>query len=215
MLAGSLLRRTLLTGVCLLLAGDDPPLPPPSGLPASPPPSTDEAAPPAYDANPAPAPSPQPPPAPAAPETVAPMPVAPPAPSPLPAPPQAASTNDATSTDTPTAFDNVELVNASLVDQLGIARVGSSRSDDNLLTVFVGLKNKTGHVLKVDVQTLYKDGSGQTLTGGAGSWVPFELKPHEETQYRSVAISEDASDFVVRIRNSVPAAPAVPAGGSP
>ena len=108
-----------------------------------------------------------------------------------------------------TAFDNVELVNSNLVGKLAILRVGSNRTEANLLSVFVGLKNKTEHVLQVEVQTIYKDTSGQALTEGAGNWIPMKLKPHEEAQYRSVAISEDATDFLVHIRRTAGA----PIGG--
>ncbi len=98
-------------------------------------------------------------------------------------------------------FDNLEIVNASLKDKLSVLRIGSQRSDSNLLSVFAGVKNQTGHVLDLEMQTIYRDKDGQALTGH-GSWIPITLKPHEETQYRSVAISEDATDFVVRIRHA-------------
>jgi hypothetical protein len=123
--------------------------------------------------------------------------------------PVTASPDDSGSSDNSTGFDNVELVNPNLAAKLGILRVGSSRTDADLLSVFVGLKNKTAHALEVEVQTIYKDKTGQALTEGAGSWIPMKLKPHEEAQYRSVAISEDATDFLVRIRR--PASVPVPA----
>ena len=111
--------------------------------------------------------------------------------------------------DAPTAFDNIEWVNPSLVGKVAILRAGSNRTDANLLSVFVGLKNKTAHAFQVEIQTIYKDKSGQALTEGSGNWIPMKLKPHGEAQYRSVAISEDATDFLVRIRRSAD----VPAGG--
>ena len=119
------------------------------------------------------------------------------------------SPKDPGASPTATAFDNVELVNPNLVGKLAILRVGSSRTEANLLSVFVGLKNKTARVLQIEVQTSYKDKSGQALTEGTGSWIPMRLKPREEAQYRSVAISEDASDFLVRIRRAA----GVPTGG--
>jgi len=97
-------------------------------------------------------------------------------------------------------FDNLELTDASLKENLTILRVGSEPGPNNLLSVFVGLKNKTGHQLDLEMQTLYKDKSGNALN--TGSWVPMSLKPHEETEYRSASISADATDFVVRIRRA-------------
>ena len=97
-------------------------------------------------------------------------------------------------------FDNLEIAPATLKDKLSILRVGSDRTDENLLTVFAGLKNKSGHSLQLEVQTIYKDKSDRALTNGSRSWVPITLKAHGQTQYRSVAISEDASDYLVRIR---------------
>jgi hypothetical protein len=99
-------------------------------------------------------------------------------------------------------FDNLEIVSPGLKTKLAVMRVGSDRTEGNLLSVFAGLKNKSSHPLPLEVQTVYKDKSDQPLTDGRSSWVPITLKPYEETQYRSVAISEDASDFMVRIRHA-------------
>jgi hypothetical protein len=104
--------------------------------------------------------------------------------------------------DTSSDFDNLEIVSPSLKGQLAVTRVGSDRTDGNLLSVFAGLKNKSGHPLQLEVQTLYMDKTDHSLTDGRKSWIPITLKPHEATQYRSVAISEDATDFVVRIRHA-------------
>jgi hypothetical protein len=101
-------------------------------------------------------------------------------------------------------FDNLEIVSPGLKSRLTVTRVGSDRTDDNLLTVFAGLKNKSSRPLPIEVQTLYKDKRDHSLSDGRKSWVPLTLKPHEEMQYRSVAISEAATDFVVRIRHAAP-----------
>jgi hypothetical protein len=196
--AAKIAFKAMLGGVCLLLM---------AGCAESP------SHPPAVAGDP-PLPQPEGTVTPSAPSSAS-VPPAPPAASPAPlqtssGAPVTTSPGAAGSSDTSTAFDNVELVNANLADKLGILRVGSSRTDGDLLSVFVGLKNHTGRVLEVEVQTIYKDKSGQALTEGSGSWIPMRLKPHEEAQYRSVAISEDATDFMVRIRRAVPA----PAGSS-
>lgn len=99
-------------------------------------------------------------------------------------------------------FDNLEIMSPGLKGTLAVTRVGSDRTDGNLLSVFAGLKNKSSHPLDLEVQTLYKDKKDHSLTDGRASWVPITLKPHEATQYRSVAITEDAADFVVRIRHA-------------
>jgi hypothetical protein len=99
-------------------------------------------------------------------------------------------------------FDNLEIVTPDLKGRVAILRVGSDRTDSNLLSVFAGVRNRTGHRLEIEMQTVYRDKEGKPLTDGLGSWIPITLKPHEETQYRSVAISEDATDFVVRIRHA-------------
>ncbi len=109
-----------------------------------------------------------------------------------------------TGTDQETNFDNVEMVGGSLKDRVEILRVGSEPSANNLLSVFVGLKNKTGRELVVEIETIYKDGEGKPLN--SGSWVALTLKPHEEREYRSTSISEtfDANTmnapFLIRIR---------------
>jgi hypothetical protein len=97
-------------------------------------------------------------------------------------------------------FDNLDVVDASLNGKVAIMRVGSQLGDNNLLTVFAGLKNRTAHRLALEVETIYKDKDGNVLN--AGSWIPMTLKPYEERQYRSVSISEEAVDFLVRVRRA-------------
>ena len=99
-------------------------------------------------------------------------------------------------------FDNLEVDSPNLKSQLAVLRVGSERSDSNLLTVFTGLRNKSEHQLPIEVETVYKDKTDHPLSDGRASWIGITLKPHEETQYRSVAISEDATDFMVKIRRA-------------
>jgi hypothetical protein len=99
-------------------------------------------------------------------------------------------------------FDNLEVDSPDLKGKLAVLRVGSERSDSNLLTVFTGLKNKSANSLPIEVETVYKDKSDHPLSDGRASWIGITLKPHEETQYRSVALSEDATDFMVRIRRA-------------
>lgn len=100
-------------------------------------------------------------------------------------------------------FENLELVDSSLGSKLAVTRVGSDRTPINMLSVYAGLKNKTAKPLQIEVQTIYKDSSDTPLSGFHGSWIPIKLKPHEETVYRSVSISADAVDFMIRVRKPV------------
>ncbi len=102
--------------------------------------------------------------------------------------------------DTASGFDNVDLLDGGLTGKLGVVRVGSDRSDENLLSILAALKNLTGHTLKLEAQTLYKDASGNWMNGGRAGWIPVDLKPHAQFNYRSESLSVDASDFLVRIR---------------
>jgi hypothetical protein len=103
-------------------------------------------------------------------------------------------------TDSEAGFDNVDVLDPALNGQLSVVRVGSQRTNTNLLSIFASLKNLTGHTLTIQAQTLYKDGDGNWLDGGKAGWLTLELKPHEELEYRSASLSEDAQDFLVRIR---------------
>jgi len=103
---------------------------------------------------------------------------------------------------TGSSFDNVEILSSSLQGKLSILRSGSDRTSTNLLSVFAGLKNETARRLEIQVQTIYKDKSGNRLGNGQGSWISLTLKPHEELEYRSASLSEDAVDFLVRIRKA-------------
>ena len=97
-------------------------------------------------------------------------------------------------------FDNIEIVDASLVGKIGVTRVGSQPGENGLLAVFAGFKNRTGHELNLEVETVYKDAGGRSLN--TASWIQMTLKPHEERSYRSSSITDQASDFLVRIRNT-------------
>ena len=109
-------------------------------------------------------------------------------------------------TDSEAGFDNVDVLDAALNAKISVVRVGSQRTNTNLLSIFAGLKNLTGHPVTIQAQTLYKDGDGNWLDGGKAGWVSLTLKPHEELEYRSASLSDDAQDFLVRIRTQ----PALP-----
>lgn len=100
-------------------------------------------------------------------------------------------------------FDNIEVVDASLNSKLEITRVGSQAGDNGLLTVFAGFRNKTAHELNLDVETVYKDSAGTALNNA--SWIPMTLEAHEEKGYRSASISQQAADFIIRVRVTPPA----------
>lgn len=101
-------------------------------------------------------------------------------------------------TDVGSNFDNLDIVDVGLKTKLAVLRVGSEVGENNLLSVFAGLKNKTAHQLDLEVQTIYQDKAGNPLN--SGSWIPLTLKPHEEKEYRSTAISEQAVDFLIRVQ---------------
>ena len=99
-------------------------------------------------------------------------------------------------------FDNVDIIDDGLNGKLTVLRVGSDIGTNKLLTIFVGLKNKTGHSIDLEIETIYKDTFGNALN--SGSWISFTLKAHEEKEYHSSAISEQATDFLVRVRHGAP-----------
>jgi hypothetical protein len=105
------------------------------------------------------------------------------------------------SSDSSSDIDNLEIVGDGLKGKLAVLHVGANRNDSNLLSVFAGVKNETGRKLEVEMQTIYRDKDGNSLNDGE-NWVPITLKPHEQTQYRSVALTPDATDFLVRIRHA-------------
>jgi len=125
-----------------------------------------------------------------------------PQPSPMPAQDAhlASSENAGAGTDAGSGFDNLEIVDAGLNGKVAVLRVGSQLAENNLLSVFAGLKNRTAHRLVLEVETIYKDKAGNALN--AGSWIPLTLKPHEESEYRSASISEEAVDFLIRVRRA-------------
>lgn len=114
--------------------------------------------------------------------------------------PPANSENAGEATDADSNFDNLDIVDAGLKGKLTVLRVGSEVGENKLLSVFAGLKNKTTHRLNLEVETIYKDTAGNALN--TGSWIPMTLDPHEEKEYRSSAISEQAVDFLVRVRRA-------------
>lgn len=103
-------------------------------------------------------------------------------------------------TDSEAGFDNVDVLDTALNGKLSVVRVGSQRTNTNLLSIFASLKNLTDHALTIQAQTLYKDGDGNWLDGGKAGWLTLQLKPHEELEYRSASLSDEAQDFLVRVR---------------
>jgi hypothetical protein len=116
----------------------------------------------------------------------------------LPVTPAASDATAASQGDSGSSFDNLEIVDSSLKGKLGVLRVGSQVADNNLLSVFAGFKNKTSHKLALEVMTIYKDKAGNALN--AASWIPLTLKAKEEREYRSSSITEQADDFMIRVR---------------
>jgi hypothetical protein len=112
--------------------------------------------------------------------------------------PAAGTSQGGGTSDTEADFNNIEIVDSSLEPRLDVARIGSRRGSNNLLAVFAGLRNKTAHKLELEIETIYKDPSGNALN--TGSWIRFTLAPHDEKDYRSAAISEGAVDFLIRVR---------------
>ncbi|MCE0522153.1 MAG: hypothetical protein LV480_04510 [Methylacidiphilales bacterium] len=101
--------------------------------------------------------------------------------------------------DAGSSFDKLNFVDPDLDQEVDVLRVGSEVGANNLLSVFAGFKNKTEHTLKLEVKTVYQDKEGNALN--PGSWISITLKPDEEKEYHSTAISELAVDFVIRVRH--------------
>ena len=100
-------------------------------------------------------------------------------------------------------FDNVDVIDTNLKGKLAVLRTGGEIGPTKLLSIFVALRNKTGHTLELEIETIYKDGYGNALNHG--SWIPFTLKAHEDKEYHSTSISELAtadSDYLVRVRTA-------------
>ncbi len=100
-------------------------------------------------------------------------------------------------------FDNVDVIDSNLKGKLAVLRTGGEIGPTKLLSIFVALRNKTGHTLELEIETIYKDGYGNALNHG--SWIPFTLKAHEDKEYHSTSISELAtadSDYLVRVRTA-------------
>jgi hypothetical protein len=98
------------------------------------------------------------------------------------------------------AVDDLDVIDPGLSGKIGVLRIGSEVGENNLLSVFVGLKNKTAHRLDLEIETIYQDRDGHALN--AGSWIAFTLRPHEEKEYRSASISEEAVNFLIRVRGA-------------
>lgn len=105
--------------------------------------------------------------------------------------------------DNASGFTNVDL-DTGFTGKLVVVRVNCGRTDNNLLAVSAMLRNVTGRTVKIEVGTCYADAAGNWINGGQAGWLSFVLKPHSEFQYRSASLSDDASDYLVRIRTIEP-----------
>jgi hypothetical protein len=97
-------------------------------------------------------------------------------------------------------LNNLEIVDPTLKPKLDLVRIGAQRGGNNLLGVFLGLRNKTGNRLALEVETIYKDKAGNVLN--TGSWMRLTIEPHAQQDYRSMTIDESAVDFLVRVRRA-------------
>ncbi len=97
-----------------------------------------------------------------------------------------------------TVEKNVRMIDQGLAPKLEVTRVGAQPGKNGLLSVFAGFRNKTDHVLNLDIQTIYKDGAGDALN--TSSWIPITIDPRGEQSYRSSAISDEAVGFIILIR---------------
>jgi hypothetical protein len=110
--------------------------------------------------------------------------------------------NGGPATDRDSDFNNLEVVDPVLANKIALLRIGSQRGANGLLGVFAGLKNKTARRLELEIETIYKDQSGNDLN--TGSWIHLTLSANAEQDYRSSAISEAAVDFLIRVRRARP-----------
>jgi len=97
-------------------------------------------------------------------------------------------------------LNDLDIVDDALKPKLDLVRIGAQRGTNNLLVVFLGLSNKTARKIDVEVETVYKDKSGNALN--TGSWIHFTVQAHGQLDYRSTAISEAAVDFLIRVRRA-------------
>jgi len=105
-----------------------------------------------------------------------------------------------TDTDQRDYRNNLDIVDDVLKPKLDLTHIDAQRSRNNLLVVTLGVSNKTGHKVDLEVETVYRDKSGNELN--TGSWIPFTLQPHGDLNYRSSSISEAAVDFLIRVRKA-------------
>jgi hypothetical protein len=112
------------------------------------------------------------------------------------------ASNGGEGTDKDSDFNNLEVVDPVLANKIALMRIGSQRGPTGLLGVFAGLKNKTARRLEIEIETIYKDQSGNELN--TGSWIRLTLPPNAQQDYRSSAISQAAVDFLIRVRRARP-----------
>jgi hypothetical protein len=114
--------------------------------------------------------------------------------------PSAGTSRGGGRTETTPETKNIEIVDPTLEPKIGVASIDWHVSSNNLLSVIAGLKNKTASPLSIEIETIYKDDAGNVIN--TGSWLRFTLAPHELQNYRSSAITEGATDFLIRVRRA-------------
>jgi hypothetical protein len=99
----------------------------------------------------------------------------------------------------------VVLLNSDLVKRLAVDHAPIVRRNANgLLEIQVPLRNRTDDQgLRIQVQTLFFNESGQVLYSQPGSeaaWEMLPLKPNQTTYYTQQSLTPEATRFVVRVR---------------
>jgi len=96
--------------------------------------------------------------------------------------------------------NNLDIVDDVLKPKLDLTHIDAQRGRNNLLSVTLSMSNKTGHKIDLEIETIYKDKEGNALN--TSSWIGFTLKPHADQDYHSSSISEEAVDFLIRVRKA-------------
>lgn len=102
-----------------------------------------------------------------------------------------------------TAGAPVVLLDRDLSDDIAVDLIRTGPNQNHYLTVQANLRNRTGHDMELQVQSLFYDAKGSILNSSLGNetaWTTLVLTANQTVSYRAQALTTDGDRFTVRVR---------------
>jgi len=95
--------------------------------------------------------------------------------------------------------NRIVFTSARLASTIRVVDVNAAFVEGERLRVVAELENMTGSTKVVQVQTQFRDASGD-LSPDMTNWKNVILAPHSSTSYEAISMNDKARDYVIRVK---------------